>query len=329
MAGETTAAEEYELRRMLHDTPSSQLTEEERIVLDLLTYSANEQEEDIFAVDYTEEYNKVVRPKRTIRLWPFVAAACIAGALFIILTPPKNESNQLKGGRQIAMVEEDSSVYHAVITKDDEPKPLTAMAEQRKQNEAGTGQNKIQRNTENTYKEKQPLIEVRQDDTDVIVDDTEVLDDNLYYASHITDDSLSYQPPSRMEEFIGKIADYNGVKVDSLDCSSEDDSKSACVAYVFEDTDELNLFGRLLQAACWYSDTTPGYLLNYSRKQFFFRLEDRRLGLNYLWIAERINGKILLYGTHSPLNAEVSSDCYREYRDKLMNISINHKYKKI
>lgn len=97
------------------------------------------------------------------------------------------------------------------------------------------------------------------------------------------------------------------------------------MAYVFEDNENLNLFDRLLQAACWYDGKTPGYFLNYSYRQFFFCLKDLRLGLKYLWIAERVNGKILLYSTHSPIETDVSSECYQEYRDKLTHTSIHQK----
>lgn len=159
------------------------------------------------------------------------------------------------------------------------------------------------------------------DMVDVMPDNTEPVDCNLHYASIVISDTLdNYQPPSRMEDFIVKMADYNHVKGESLACgSNEDDSLTVSKAYVFEDTKTLNLFSRLLQAACWYDDTTPGYLLNYSHQQFFFRLEDLRLRTQYLWIAERVRGKILLYCTHSPLGTDVSSDCFREYRDKLSN----------
>ena len=133
-----------------------------------------------------------------------------------------------------------------------------------------------------------------------------------------------------MEEFIVKIANYHHIKCDSLSCAiGKDDSDVVSTAYVFPDTEELDLFRRLLQAACWYDDKMPGYLLNYSHQQFFFCLKDMRKGLKYLWIAERVRNKILLYSTHLPLDTEVSSDGFREYRDKLTNTSINQKSKKI
>lgn len=155
-------------------------------------------------------------------------------------------------------------------------------------------------------------------------DYSEPIDGNLHYASITINDNLkNYQSPSRMEEFISKMADYHRVKGERLPYSStEDDSLTVSTAYVFNDTKELNLFSRLLQAACWYEDTTPGYLLNYSHQQFFFRLEDRHCKTQHLWIAERIRGKILLYSAHAPLDAEMSSDGFREYRDRLSNASI-------
>lgn len=158
-----------------------------------------------------------------------------------------------------------------------------------------------------------------------------VTDENLHYASNVINDTVdNYQSPSRMEEFIVKIANYHHIKCDSLSCAiGKDDSDVVSTAYVFPDTEELDLFRRLLQAACWYDDKMPGYLLNYSHQQFFFCLKDMRKGLKYLWIAERVRNKILLYSTHLPLDKEVSSDGFREYRDKLTNTSINQKSKKI
>lgn len=151
------------------------------------------------------------------------------------------------------------------------------------------------------------------------------IDKNLHYAKNETIDTI-YQAPGRMEEFIVKMAYYNNVKGEPLECSSDkNDSTIVSMAYVFEDNENLNLFDRLLQAACWYDGKTPGYFLNYSYRQFFFCLKDLRLGLKYLWIAERVNGKILLYSTHSPIETDVSSECYQEYRDKLTHTNIHQK----
>jgi hypothetical protein len=149
---------------------------------------------------------------------------------------------------------------------------------------------------------------------------------NLHYAAYTLTEDSTYQAPSRMDEFIAKMAAFNEVEAVPMDCTPGD-SMVVGMAYVFEDKQELDLFGRLLQAACWYDSKTPGYLLNFSHQQFFFTLKDLRKNEKYLWIAERINGgRILLFSNHSPIEANVSSACYQNYREQLTqtNFSTSH-----
>ena len=156
-------------------------------------------------------------------------------------------------------------------------------------------------------------------------------DPNLHYATHeLTKDTLPYQDPARVDGFIAKLAEYNNVKQGELTCSAPLDSNVVSAVYVFPDKKEIDVFKRLLQVACWYSDETPGYHLNFSHRQFFFELKDMRKQLQYRWIAERVNGKILLYSTCAPIEVVVSSACYQEYRDELMHTkSIHSKPKEI
>ena len=125
---------------------------------------------------------------------------------------------------------------------------------------------------------RQKTIENRQEkeeSSQETVVDAQYTDPNLHYAAYTSVDDSTYQAPSRMDEFITKMADYNKVKGVPLMCTFDSsDSTTISKAYVFEDKQELNLFGRLLQAACWYDSKTPGYLLNFSNQQFFFTLKD-------------------------------------------------------
>ena len=149
---------------------------------------------------------------------------------------------------------------------------------------------------------------------------------NLHYAADVTqEDTTAYQDPARMDEFIAKLAEFNEVKAVPLHCSSDpDDSTIVSTAYVFEDRQELDLFARLLQAACWYDSKTPGYLLNFSRQQFFFTLKDLRRGEKFLWIMGRLmDGRILLFSTHSPTEAQVSLTCYQAFLEQLTNTNNN------
>ena len=154
-----------------------------------------------------------------------------------------------------------------------------------------------------------------------------VQDSNLHYAAQIqTEDTVPYQAPSRVDEFIAKLAEYNKVKGVPLNCTSDmgPDSTIVSTAYLFEDKPEIDLFAKLLQVACWYDTKTPGYLLNFSRQQFIFCLDDPRKGEKYLWIAERIGSeRILLFSTHSPKKTVVSSACFQDYREQLTHKGIN------
>lgn len=183
---------------------------------------------------------------------------------------------------------------------------------------------------ENIEKPILKQVKITQDEAAQPTEDSETMrslpvnDPNLHYAAHVvTEDTMPYQAPGRMNEFIAKMANYNSV--DCNVCSDEKDTTVVSTAYIFDDKEEQNLFPRLLQAACWYDSKTPGYLLSYSHQQFFFCLKDLRLGLKYLWIAERVNGKILLYCSQSPIDTEVSSECFQKYRDRLTNTSTNKK----
>ena len=141
---------------------------------------------------------------------------------------------------------------------------------------------------------------------------------------------MPYQDPARVDEFIEKMAAYHNVKEGQLKCAAANDSNVVSRVYVFPDKKEVDVFGRLLQVACCYSDETPGYHLNFSHQQFFFELKDQRKQLQYRWIAERINGRILLYGTNAPIGAQTTSACYQEYRNELMHTnSINLKTREI
>ena len=150
-------------------------------------------------------------------------------------------------------------------------------------------------------------------------------DPNIHYATlSLTEDSVPYQDPARVDDFIAKLAEYHKVKQGELTCSQPIDSSVVSSVYVFPDKQEIDVFGRLLQVACSYSDATPGYHLYFSHQQFFFELQDTRKQLQYRWIAERVNGKILLYSTNAPVGANTSSTCYLEYRDELMHTKSNN-----
>ena len=145
-----------------------------------------------------------------------------------------------------------------------------------------------------------------------------------YAANNLTKDTIPYQDPNRVDDFITELAEYYKVKAVPLVCTSDmGDSTVISTAYLFKDEQELDLFARLLQVACWYNPKTPGYFLNFSQKQFFFKLEDKRKDEKCLWMAERIGKEyVLLFSTHYPKNVVLSSSCFEKYREQLTHIKI-------
>ena len=253
---------------------------------------------------------------RTVRLWwRWAAAACLLALVGVggaLLFPNEEVATQ-----PVALQQETPKVETADTVSKSNTEEKTYIAE------AQTAESPKAKRTEPKAEMEQSVAE--ENTVAAEPQPIPVLDSNLHYASLEVADS-AYQAPSRMEEFIAKLAEYNKVKAVPLNCSSDKgpDSTIVSTAYVFEDKEELDLFGRLLQAACWYDSKTPGYLLNFSHQQFVFCLEDLHKGEKYLWIAERLSGNyILLFSTHSPKQTVVSSACFQDYREQLTHKGIN------
>lgn len=127
-----------------------------------------------------------------------------------------------------------------------------------------------------------------------------------------------YPSPARMDEFIAKLADNQGADKTILNCSNDVNSATADLVYIFHETNDFDLFGRLIMSVTNFPETTQGYILNHSSQQFFFSIYDERSGQSYFWIAERVsNEKTFLYSLHSSLGAEGVSTCYQQYHNKL------------
>ena len=284
--------------------------------------------------DFMASMEKRLQPQpmaKTRRLWRWIsAAACLIFLIGVGITIMPTDQ-QAETGTLIAKQETTKTTPRV-------EKSTTSSKESIRPNGADSSSERsgLPVRTERTVSKQAPKEEpeaIKEGKSSVLDDDP-----NLHYASYEANtDTLPYQDPARMDDFIAKMASYYGAEEGELKCSSVKDSNVVSTVYVLPDKkttsssqQEVDVFSRLLQAACWYHDETPGYLLSFSRQQFFFELKDMRRQLHYRWIAERINGKILLYSTQAPLGTKVSSTCYQEYRDELMHIkSINNKTKKI
>jgi hypothetical protein len=141
----------------------------------------------------------------------------------------------------------------------------------------------------------------------------------VIYAS--TNDT-TYQSPALVDEFIAKLASYNGIEQEMLDCTSTTDATN--YLYVFPNEKEVDVFAHLLQIACWYNKNTPGYQLRMSQDEFYFELSDTHEGRRYMWLAEKIGDNTFLYGVNAPTGVGFSNTCYMDFRDK--HAPLNKKY---
>lgn len=249
------------------------------------------------------------REAKKLPLWirvASVAAACLLAVSLIGYTLYNYYTAKPQEGERI--------VQHPTYQPKEEPKMMVKVKKEMKAEVKKEVEKKVAVNVE---ADEEATTEKEVEESVVVKVEEEVVPTAIYASNETTDST--YQDPSRMDEFIAKFATYNEVEPVALSCMQTGDSTVAIAAYIFPDTKEVDVFARLLQCACWYDDATPGYHLNFSHLQFFFELKDERKSLKYLWIADRINGKILLYGTHSPIGTTVSSECYQGLRDELMH----------
>ena len=315
LEGTTTPEEEKTLARELLSDDIPDDWKVVRIMLGELAMTEAEYDADVS--EQLSRRKSVILP--VYAKWLVAASVALLIGLFCFNHVARNEENV------IAEVKINHAVEQKVVSNDTVSKELADNQQTKKTDKKvkislDHKTNKHHLLSENISKiQEKPVQDMLQPTSD----NTELSNEHLHHASTVTNDNLdNYQAPSRMEEFIVKLANYHHIKGDTLYCTSDkNDSTVICTAYVFEDTNETSLFRQLLLAVCWYDDKTPGYLLNCSQQQFFFFLKDMRIGLKYLWIAERVKDKILLYTTRSPLDTEVSSEYFMEYRDKISNTS--------
>jgi hypothetical protein len=122
------------------------------------------------------------------------------------------------------------------------------------------------------------------------------------------------------------LAAYHQIDPIEMECFAPVDSNTERSLYIFPDNEQVDLFGRLLQVACWYDNKTPGYQFYFSHLQFIFELDDEKEGLKYLWTAERTDNGILLYSMHSPVGTPASTACYQEFKQRYVTKSIRSIY---
>ena len=258
-----------------------------------------------------EALDSLLQPKRKNKraiLLPWIVAACVVGLVIMLLRPSAEKDIDMPHIAKVLPKIAEPQVKQPetmTTTKSEEwfkEKPVSSI-KSKKTNAGKSSEQEVSRS------------ENENEDIEIIVPDDEP---RAYAASKENTDDERYQDPAKMDEYIAKLAEINNVNKVSLKDASQKDSTMTATLYVFQDSKELDLFGKLLQVACWYKSDSPGYYLNFSQLQFLFQLKDMKKSRSYMWQAERIGHQILVYMVRVPIGAKFNSANYKEYRQKLI-----------
>lgn len=258
-----------------------------------------------------EALDSLLQPKQKSNramLLPWIVAACVVGLVIMLLRPSAEKDIDMPHIAKVLPKVAEPQVKQPetmTTTKSEEWfKEKTVSSIKSKKTNAGKSSEQEVSKSEN-----------ENEDVEIIVPDDEP---RAYAASKENTDDERYQDPAKMDEYIAKLAEINNVNKVSLKDASQKDSTMTATVYVFQDSKELDLFGKLLQVACWYKSDSPGYYLNFSQLQFLFQLKDMKKSRSYMWQAERIGHQILVYMVRVPIGAKINSANYKEYRQKLI-----------
>ncbi len=140
-----------------------------------------------------KEVNSKAERKHTRIVWPWIAAACVAGVIMMFLMPPKVD-NTVSDETSIAKTEKDSMKQQIEILQDKEPQTLIANVAKERMNELKITKAK-------TAKESDTSNLIAKADKDIETSAEEVIatDSNIHRVKEtIYDNCSSAEPQPRM-----------------------------------------------------------------------------------------------------------------------------------
>ena len=262
-----------------------------------------------------------VAPHRKHRVWPWMAAACIAAAVVLTLLLVNHKDTAVP---QLVKVSKTSQIDEQVL------EALQEEAEEQTRIEVETGNRQSQRHVrsiERSIKERPTeSVEV------VSVIEEPVIEEPLKAENttppipnepHPTTNNPHALTPENMDRMIAQMAAYYQVEGLELNCSNNDDLSNGTM-YVLPDDENIDIIARLYATLLHFDTSAPNIQLDCSPEQFFFCMASEKDGKTTedCWIAERRRGRIYLYRTRSTEDEPFSSACFFDYvakRDRKHN----------
>lgn len=168
----------------------------------------------------------------------------------------------------------------------------------------------------NSMVAENPALEVSQD-IKMVVGPEIFREPEIVSCADAEEDSLRYDA-GKVDEFIIKLAANFDVKSEMLDVEAHSNGNIANSVYVFPDSKNVDMMGRLFQIAFMYGNDLPGYKLHVTKEQFLFELDDEKKGTRHMWFVEKIKNHTLLYCAAAPVDGAVSTKCYFDFKEKFM-----------
>ena len=150
---------------------------------------------------------------------------------------------------------------------------------------------------------------------------------NTGYAEFQPENDKPNFTPAMMDEFIEMMAEIQGVNKIKSECSIDNDTNFVEFFYVFPTKKDYDVLEQIAWMVGNYSNSSSNFIFNNTGRQILFSIDDEQNGLNYLWIAERIDdSKTMIYGVQAPIDIEYESDCYQQFYNDLTITNFNTYY---
>ena len=273
---------------------------------------------------------------KTIKMWRWVAAAAcialVAGIGSAVLFSDKT-AQELEMIAETPVKENVEIQEPAVVINDTTTEPAVAPEPKLEAPQPKVKPNTkpaVQPNPNPNLRMERPLYAANEpttDDRESANSDASQKAAKTNYAENQIETDDPVFTPAMLDEFIEVLAEFQGVNKINSECSIANDSNFVETFYVFPVKEEFDVLGQFVQMVGNYSNASPGYFFNNTEQQIFFSIDDEQNGVNYFWIAERIDdSKIMIYSVHAPIDIEYESDCYQQFYDDITFTNFNAYY---
>ena len=175
---------------------------------------------------------------------------------------------------------------------------------------------------------EQPLLARETTETEDVGLAYEETDDGIeYYYIPVSGREIKTKPKpvvntQMMDDCIARMSKQYKVEPLVFDCQDSQQTGRTEIAYDFPDEKGNMIMAQMAKVASKYVEQNEDLNYIYSRNQFIMQLQNGEPNSPIIdtWQAERTNGRIIIYRTHSVGDNIALSGCFLEYKDRNVNM---------